>query len=403
MTEPRLKLYGALWCPDCRKSKQFLNEHRVPYEWIDITDNDRAIATIENINNGKRRIPTLVFPDESVLVVPTNAELAEKLGLRTEAKMAFYDLIIVGAGPAGLTAAIYAARDGLDVLVIERGSIGGQTSVTSVIDNFPGFPDGVSGEEFADRLRRQAERFGVEIVEAQEVTSLEKTNEHLFVRTDARHEIGARAVLLATGSHYRRMNIPGEDELIGAGLHFCATCDAPFYQGKEVAVIGGGNSAAEESLFLVRFAKKVTVFVRSPEFRATRVIVEKLKETEGIEIRYNTEVLELRGGDRLKSLRVRNRQTGEEEDFSVDGAFVFIGLQPNTEWLPDSVERDEHGFVITRSNLATTLTGVFAAGDLRAGSVKQAASAAGEGAAAALTIREYLSGQAELEPQASVA
>jgi thioredoxin reductase (NADPH) len=403
MAERTLKFYGALWCPDCRKSKQFLNEHRVPYEWIDITDNEEAIATVERINEGKRRIPTLLFADESVLVVPTNAELAAKLGLQTEAKMAFYDVIIIGAGPAGLTAAIYAARDGSSVLVIERGGIGGQTAVTSIIDNFPGFPEGISGEDFADRLRRQTERFGAEILQAQEVKDIQKTNDHLCVRTDAGGEYGARAVLLATGAQYRRLNVPGEEELIGAGVHFCATCDGPFYKDKSVAVIGGGNSAAEESLFLIRFAKKVTIFVRGSEFKATRVIVDKLEETEGIDIRYNTEVRELRGEGKLESLQILNRESGEEETFKADGAFVFIGLQPNTKWLPESVAKDEYGFVITGPNLETSMPGVFAAGDLRQGSVKQAASAAGEGTAAALMIREYLSGRAEMEPKASVA
>ena len=200
----------------------------------------------------------------------------------------------------------------------------------------------------------------------------------------------ARAVLIATGSTYRRLGVPGEDDLIGAGVHFCATCDGPFYKGQPVAVIGGGNSAGEESLFLTRFASKVTLLVRGAEMTASKIVVDKVTSNERIEVRYNTEVAELLGEAHLTGLKIRDRVSGATEDIQPQGVFVFIGLSPNTGWLPPEIQRDSPGFIVTQSNLETSMSGVFAAGDCRLGSTKQAASAAGEGATAALMIREYL-------------
>ena len=258
MSHTNLTVYGATWCSDCKRAKKFLGEQRVHYDWVDVEQDADGLALVERVNNGKRIIPTIVFADESTLIEPSNAELAAKLGLQTRAKTDYYDLIVIGGGPASLTAALYAAREGLDVLVIERSGLGGQAGVTERLDNFPGFPEGIGGAEFADRLTQQARRFGVEILQAQEVTELRAEAESRYVTTADGHEYGARAVLIATGSTYKRLGVPGEDELIGAGVHFCATCDGPFYKGKHVAVIGGGNSAGEESIFLTRFADKVT-------------------------------------------------------------------------------------------------------------------------------------------------
>src|SRR6185312_10109610 len=207
-----------------------------------------------------------------------------KLGLQTMAKNAFYDLIVVGSGPAGLTAALYAAREGIETLVIERAGVGGQAGVTERLDNFPGFPEGVSGAEFADRLRRQAERFGVEILSAQEVTAIDKDGEYRVVRTDDGAEYRSFAVLLALGSTYRRLGVPGETDFIGAGVHFCATCDGAFYRGREVMVIGGGNSAGEESIFLTKFASHVTIANRGPRLTASKVVVEKVNEHPAIDV-----------------------------------------------------------------------------------------------------------------------
>ncbi len=390
MSHTDVTVYGAPWCGDCKRAKKFLGEQRVHYRWVDVEQDAAGLAVVERANNGKRIIPTIVFEDGSRLVEPSNAELAAKLGLQTRAKLAYYDLICVGGGPASLTAALYAAREGLDVLVIEQSGLGGQAGVTERLDNFPGFPDGIGGGEFADRLVLQARRFGVELLQAQAVTGLRREAESLYVTTGDGAEYGARAVLAATGSTYRRLGAPGEDDLIGAGIHFCATCDGPFYKGQPVAVIGGGNSAGEESLFLARFVDKVTVLVRGPALTASQVVVDKVLANPKIEVRYNTEVTEFVGAGKLRALTVRDRVSGATAALQPAGVFVFIGQTPNSSWLPEAVQRDAAGFVVTRPNLETSLPGVFAAGDVRKGSTKQAASAAGEGATAALMIREYL-------------
>jgi thioredoxin reductase (NADPH) len=392
MSHTSIKVYGAPWCGDCKRAKKFLGEQRVHYDWVDVDQDEQGLMFVEKVNNGKRIIPTILFEDGSTLVEPSNAELAAKLGLQTKAKMNYYDVIIVGGGPCGLTTALYAAREGLEVLVIEKSGLGGQAGVTERLDNFPGFPDGIAGSDFADRLTQQARKFNVEILQAQEVLSLREEEESRYVKVSDGNEYGARAILIATGSTYRRLDAPGEDELIGAGIHFCATCDGPFYRGKSVAVIGGGNSAGEESLFLARFADKVTILVRGGEMTASKIVIDKVDANPKIEARYNTEVTEFHGEGKLSGITVKNTKTGATEKINPSGVFVFIGLSPNSGWLPDAVKRDKYGFVTTNAMLETSLAGVFAAGDVRLGSTKQAASAAGEGATAALMIREYLKG-----------
>jgi thioredoxin reductase (NADPH) len=390
VTDTNLTVYGATWCSDCKRAKKFLGEQRIHYHWVDVEQDADGLALVERVNAGKRIIPTIVFDDGNMLVEPSNAELASKLGLQTRGRLNYYDLICVGGGPASLTAALYAAREALDVLVIERSGLGGQAGVTERLDNFPGFPDGIGGGEFADRLAEQARRFGVELLQAQDVTGLRVEAESRYVRTADGHEYGARAVLVATGSTYRRLGVPGEDELIGADVHFCATCDGPFYKGQHVAVIGGGNSAGEESLFLTRFADKVTILVRGDQMTASKIVQDKIAETDKVEVRYHAEVAELVGNGKLTGLKLRDNQTGAISDLRPAGVFVFIGLMPNTAWLPDEIKLDAYGFVETDLTLATSIPGVFAAGDVRKGSTKQAASAAGEGATAALMVREYL-------------
>src|SRR6266545_1447404 len=351
MSHTNLTVYGATWCSDCKRAKKFLGEQRVHYNWVDVEQDAEGLALVERINNGKRLIPTIVFDNESTLVEPSNAELAAKLGLQTRAKMDYYDLVCVGGGPTSLTAALYAAREGLDVLVIEKSGLGGQAGVTERLDNFPGFPEGIG-------LRAEAES--------------------RYITTADGREYGARAILVATGSTYRRLGVPGEDDLIGAGVHFCATCDGPFYKGRYVAVNGGGNSAGEESLFLTRFADKVTILVRGEQMTASKIVIDKIAETPQVEVRYNTEVTELLGENKLTGLTIRDRQTGATEQIHPAGAFVFIGLSPNSGWLPAEIRRDPYGFVETNATLETSMAGVFAAGDVRKGSTKQAASAAGE-------------------------
>jgi thioredoxin reductase (NADPH) len=277
MSHTNITLYGTPWCSDCKRSKKFFGEQRIHYTFIDVDTNAEGLAFVEKVNDGKHIIPTIVFDDGSILIEPSNAELAAKLGLQTTAKCKFYDLIIVGSGPAGLTAGLYAAREGIDTLAIERAGVGGQAGITERLDNFPGFPEGISGAEFADRLRQQAERFGVEILSAQEVTSVGTDGAYRIVRTADGNEYRAWAVLLAAGSTYRRLGIPGEEDFIGAGVHFCATCDGAFYRDKPVLVIGGGNSAGEEGIFLTKFASHVTIATRGPQLSASKVVVEKVQ------------------------------------------------------------------------------------------------------------------------------
>jgi thioredoxin reductase (NADPH) len=385
-----ITMYGTAWCSDCKRAKKFFGEQRVHYDFVDVDADAEGRAYVESVNDGKDIIPTIVFDDGSVLVEPSNAELAAKLGLQTQAKNAFYDLVVVGSGPAGLTAAFYAAREGIDTLVVERGGVGGQAGVTERLDNFPGFPDGVSGADFADRLRRQAERFGVEILSAQDVVGIAADGAYRSVRTGDGSEYRSYAVLLALGSTYRRLGVPGEDDFLGAGVHFCATCDGAFYRGKDVLVVGGGNSAGEEGVFLTKFARSVTIVTRDQRLSASKVVVDKVDEHPAITVVPNATPAAFTGDGRLSGVTLRDTRTGEEREVATDGVFVFIGLSPNSELVKGFVDLDGAGFVATDAGLQTSVPGVFAAGDVRAGSTKQAASAAGEGAAAALAIRRYV-------------
>lgn len=410
MTEPEITVFGAHWCPDCRRSKQFLGEHQIPYKWVDIEEDAAAEKYVMEKNDGKRIIPTILFADESILVEPSNAELARKLELKTKASRSHYDLIIVGGGPAGLTAAIYTAREAIDTLVIERAAFGGQAAGTETLDNMPGFPQGVAGIDFSRRLRQQAERFGVELLQAQEVAKIRRNDNYLFVTTADGSSYSACALLITTGSRYKRLGVPGESDYLGAGVHFCATCDGPFYKGKKVVVVGGGNSAAEESLLLTKFAEHVTILVRGDAFKASQFIQQKVLDHPRIDVRWQTEVLAFSGEkSKLSRIRVRDNHSGNEEELAADGAFIFIGLIPNSALLKGSgVVLDRWGFIVTGHSLRhldegfespggreplmleTSLPGVFAAGDIRDASTKQVVSAAGEGSAAALMIREYL-------------
>lgn len=383
-------VYSTAWCPDCKRAKKFFSEQRVPYINIDIENDPTAMLLVEKINQGKRIVPTIVFPDGEVMVEPNDAQLAAKLGLQTRAERAFYDVIVIGGGVAGLTAALYASREGFETLVIEKGAMGGQAGSTTRMENFPGFDEGISGAEFAGRLTRQARRFGVEVLQATEVASITPQEPDLCVNTTGGTEYGSKAVLLATGARYKRLNIPGEDELIGSSVHFCATCDGAFYKGKKVLVVGGGNSGFEEGLFLTRFATQVDIVEFLPEVRASKVLQDTLATMPNMSVTTNHAVRELKGRGKLEKVIVEDRATGERKEWYYDGIFVFIGLSPNSDLARGLVNVNERGFIVTDATLMSSVTGIFAAGDVRDGSTKQAAAAAGEGATAALMIREYL-------------
>ncbi len=390
MPDANITLYGAPWCPDCKRSKQFLGEQRVPYQWVDIDDDEDGRRRVQEVNNGRQIIPTIVFQDGSILVEPTNAELAAKLGISPKAKREFYDLIVVGGGPAGLSAALYAAREGIETLIIERSGVGGQAGTTERIENYPGFAQGVGGAELADAMRTHAERFDVEILPAQTVTGISVQGDYKMVATESGDEYCARAILLTPGATYRRLNVPGEEDLIGAGIHFCATCDGPFYKGQELVVVGGGNSGIEEGLFLTKFATKVTILEVGEQLRASQILQEKAASHPQIEIRLNTTVEEFKGNGKLSSVVVKDVNTNKIEELRPGAVFIFIGLLPNTDFLRGSVDLDQWGSIATSLTLETSLGGVYAAGDARSGSTKQVVSAVGEGATAALMIRQYL-------------
>lgn len=395
MEGAEIKVYGASWCPDCRRAKRFLSDQRIAFEWHDVETDAEGLQVVQERNGGNNVIPTIVFPDGSHLSEPTNEELADKLGLARTAMQHLYDLIIVGGGPTGLTTAIYAARENLQTLIVDSKGLGGQAGITERLDNYPGFPEGIGGAELADRFVQQAARYGVEMLQALSVTRIEQDGDCLHVWTATDDHYDARAVLVATGSTYRRTGAPGEDELIGAGIHFCATCDGPFYKGsEELVVLGGGNSGLEEGLFLTQFTEKVTIVERNTTLKASRLLQDKVRRHPKMEILAGHVVKEFRskadGGGKLGSVIVEELATGQMKELHPAGAFVFIGLEPNAGFVRDAVELDSRGFIVTDMAFQTKLPGAFAAGDVRAGSTKQLASAVGEGAAAAIAIRQYL-------------
>jgi thioredoxin reductase (NADPH) len=304
-----------------------------------------------------------------------------------------HEVIIIGAGPTALTAAIYTTREDIETLLFERGAIGGLAAVTDHIDNYPGFADGVDGLVLADQMRKQAERFGA-VIELGEVTKIDAGKSSVKLETTS-GDVTAKALLIATGSDYKKVGVPGEKEFFARGVHYCATCDGAFYRDKRLVVVGGGNSAVQEAVFLTRFASHIDLLVRGDHFRASDVLQEELKKhKDKITVHMNTTTDEIVGEDN-KVVKVigTDKLTGKKVDFPTDGVFVFVGLMPNTQFLKGcGLELDEIGFIKTDENLMTKLKGVFAAGDVRHGATMQIASATGEGATVALRIREYIEG-----------
>lgn len=303
-----------------------------------------------------------------------------------------HDVVMVGAGPAALAAAVYTTREDIETMLLERGVVGGMSAITDWIDNYPGFPKGIAGLEFAENLRQQAERFGAHI-ELGEVTKIVDEGKYKKLETTG-GDVYAKAVLIATGSDYKKIDVPGEMQYYARGVHYCATCDGAFYRDKRLVVVGGGNSAAQESIFLTRFASHIDMLVRSDKMRASEVLQRELAEkyANKITVHYNTTTDEIVGQDnKVTGVVGTDKTTGQKVHFDCDGVFVFVGLKPNTEFLRSTnIELDEYGFVKSDDKLQTSMPGVFVAGDVRAGATMQIAAAAGEGAVAALRIREYL-------------
>jgi thioredoxin reductase (NADPH) len=389
--KPVITVYGAPWCPHCKRVKKFLAAHRVRYTFVNIDTEPAAIERLKELQDGGQIIPTVIYPDGTHEVNPSDEALARRIGLTLEAERSAYDLVIVGGGPTGLAAAIYAAREGIDAIVIESSALGGQAGISDRIDNYPGFPDGISGSELADRFVAQARRYRVELVSAVAATSVEREHDDLVTTLSNGQQLTSHAVIVATGSTYRRLDVPGEEDFIGAGVHFCATCDGPFYKGAdEVVVIGGGNSALEEGLHLSEFAKRVRVLARS-DLTASPVLQERVRSDPQFLIHTGMDIVELEGGQgRFAAVVARDQESKETQRFPAAAAFVFIGLKPNNGFLDDKVERDAGGFLVTSPTMETSMAGVFAAGDVRSGSTKQLGSAVGDGIAALLMTRRYL-------------
>ncbi len=305
----------------------------------------------------------------------------------------YYDLVIVGAGPAGLTAGIYAGRAGLRVAVFERQYPGGQAFVTDLIENYPGFPDGISGYELAERMRNQAEAFGVRIVTDNEVLEIEdeRSSGRKLVRISSGAAVSALAVIIATGATYRKLGVPGEDRFWGKGISSCATCDAALYRDKHVVVVGGGDAAIQESLFLLKFVGKLTLVHRRDRLRAARVLQDRMFELASkVQFRWNSVLTAISGREYVETVSVENVQTGDTEVIGCDGVFIFVGFVPNSDFVNGYVDTDETGRITTGENMATSMEGVFACGDVRKGSLRQIVAACGEGAVAAVAAQRYI-------------
>ncbi len=389
----KVVVYGFEGCPGCERLKEFLAKHQINYTYKDIDDPEVKAEQLElakeQISEGKRGSPTIVV-DGIVKTYPDDAWLVEHLGIKSENSQEIRPLAIVGAGPAALSAAIYTARENIDTTLIEKGAIGGLAAITDWVDNYPGFADGIEGLKLSDAMRAQAERFGAKI-ELNEVTGVEKDGDNIKIKL-VDGEMTARAVLIATGSDYRKIGVPGEQEYYARGVHYCATCDGAFYREKRLVVVGGGNSAVQESLFLTRFASHIDLLVRS-KLRASDVLIKELeKNSDKITVHLATTTDEIVGKEgKVTKVVGTDTVSGKKVDFECDGVFIFVGLDPNTGFLGSSgIELDEQRFVASNADLMTNIKGVFVAGDVRSGATMQIASATGEGATAALKIREYL-------------
>ncbi|GAB5551947.1 MAG: thioredoxin-disulfide reductase [Saprospiraceae bacterium] len=384
-----IQLFGADWCPDCHRAKAFLKENQVDFEFVDVDAKPEAAKLVEQINKGKRIIPTLLIDGEPY-TNPDNGILRSVLGIEAIEDKTVYDSVIIGAGAAGLTTAIYAQRDGFSTLILEKKNIGGNAYLTDKIENYPGF-EVISGPALMQKMADQAQKLGTIIRQGTDVRGIFKEEGRFRLETNI-GEYYARTVVVATGSSYRKLGIPGEVDLIGSGVHFCATCDGAFYKNKEVVVVGGGNSALEEGMHLAGIAKKVTFINLTDQFTATSTYLDQLALHDNIEVHHNSQTIEFVSDESglFQGAKIQDTKTGETQLIKADGAFVFVGLIPNTGFVKKTVALDERKFVITDENHQASIPGIFAAGDGRKGAIAQVAFAVGEGVAASYGIRKYL-------------
>jgi len=407
-----IRVAGTLWSAGSHAVKDFLARNQVPYQWLDIESNEEAQTLVDAATAGNGRLPVVFFPDGDVLIEPTPQTLADKIGMRTQATEPFYDLIIIGAGPAGLGAAVYGGSEGLRTLMIEKAATGGQAGTSSRIENYLGFPKGLSGADLARRATAQARRFGVEILVPQEVVQVRIEDPYRLVRLADGTELGCKALLVASGATVRQLDAPGMANLTGAGVYYgAAITEAAHYRDRHIFVVGGANSAGQGAMFFARYAQQVTILVRgsSLEKGMSHYLVQQIYHQPNIDVCVNTVVTEVFGEQRLERLTTLNTVTREAQTVPADALFLFIGAVPHSDMVAGVVERNNAGFILTGTDLLkngrrpqgwaskrdpflleSSVPGIFAAGDARAGSTKQVASAAGEGATAALLIREYL-------------
>lgn len=384
-----VQLFGADWCPDCRRAKSYLNDHQVNYQFIDVDEHDWATDLVEEINHGKRIIPTLLI-NGNPLTNPDNTTLKEALSIDEEKEEKVYDTIIIGGGAAGLTTSIYAQRDRFDTLILEKKTIGGNAFLTEKIENYPGFSS-ISGPALMDKMEEQAKTYGATIKTGEDVKDITQENQLFHIKTKGNTFVG-KSVVLSTGSTYKQLRIPNETELIGSGIHFCATCDGAFYRDKDVIVIGGGNSALEEGIFLAGFCKSVKIISRKPEFSASETYIEKLPSISNITTYMNKTSVRFtdNGNGLFEGIEVLDNSTNKTEIIQADGAFIFIGLIPNTKSFKGIVDLNNQGFITTTGLAETSVKGIFAAGDCREGAIAQVAAATGEGVLASYGVKGYL-------------
>jgi thioredoxin reductase (NADPH) len=407
-----IRVAGTLWLPACHRVKDFLARNRIPYQWLDIDKDEQARAMAASADPEKHRLPVVFFPTGEMLVDPDSKTLAEKSGLRIRATQPFYDLIIVGAGPAGLGAAVYGASEGLRTLMIDGEAVGGQAGTSSRIENYLGFPNGLSGAELAQRAEAQARRLGTEILTTQDVIRVRADDSYRFVTLTDGTELGCRALLIATGVTVAKLEAPGVEALTGAGVYYgAALTEAAYYRGERLIVVGGANSAGQAAMFFSQHASTVTMVVRagSLEKGMSQYLVDQIAATKNIEVLLHTEVVEALGTSRLEGATVANRQTGEAQTLPGAAMFLFIGAVPHSELVAGVVERNGAGFILTGPDLMhqgrrsqnwtlkrdpylleTSVPGIFAAGDVRQGALRRVAFAVGEGATAVSLIHEYL-------------
>ncbi|MFF5758691.1 FAD-dependent oxidoreductase [Streptomyces longwoodensis] len=408
---PSTKVVGHRWSARSSEVREFLARNQVPYRWYS-SDEPEGQRLLKAAGQDGRRLPLVVTPDGGALVEPDPPELAAHVGLATTPTAEFYDLIVIGGGPAGLGAAVYGASEGLRTVLVERSATGGQAGQSSRIENYLGFPDGVSGAQLTDRARRQAAKFGAEILTAREVTGLEINGAARVVRFSDGSAIAAHSVILATGVSYRQLTAPGCDTLTGCGVYYgSALTEAPACQGQDVYIVGGANSAGQAAMYLAKGAKSVTLLVRGPDLSASmsHYLIQQIEEAPNISVRARTVVESAHGPERLEQLTLRDVDTGEGELVDAQWLFVFIGAAPLTDWLDGTVLRDPRGFILAGPDLTTdgrppagweldrppyhletNVPGVFVAGDARAESAKRVASAVGEGAMAVMLVHRYL-------------